>query len=153
MAIVIKKTLTQSGADALVSVPIDTNLTIDGKAGWEIIGARVLFNTLHAVSGSTINATKVVLGTESTIPLPSDNEEIFTLQMGIHGVAGSTSSWVINSTQTLVLPAPRVTVQPTLFLYLSSSATGVANVAYVEVHYDIIKLTDMEVMRLYQGGA
>ena len=52
-----------------------------------------------------------------------------------------------------VLLEPRVTVQPQLIFRLESTNTGQANNVVIAVYYDIVKLTDLEVLRLLAGGA
>jgi hypothetical protein len=47
----------------------------------------------------------------------------------------------------------RVTVQPFIYLGIESSGTANANDVVFRVYYEIVKLSDLEVLRLLAGGA
>jgi hypothetical protein len=51
------------------------------------------------------------------------------------------------------LREPRITVQPEVYLSVESNSTSQANDVVFVITYEIVKLTDLELLRLLAGGA
>lgn len=149
-----RKLITQTAANAPAVVQITTNLTVDGRQGWNITGLRWTFTNIAAAITpiATCNA-QIQVNTEAGNQAFDDPDSIFLVNTGAHGIAASTSSVYIPATGTQVLPEPRTTVQPIIYIALDSIGMTQALSVGVEITYEIVKLSDIEVMRLLQGGA
>lgn len=149
---VIKKLVTQSGNDTFTTVAIDTNLTVDGKQGWQI-------NAIEAywVDGAAVAAgdwsLHAVLATISTATTFVDDDEIARIDWGMQNTGGVAVSVPYDPFRGLSLAEPRITVQPTIYVGVQSSGTSQANDVIFRVYYELVKLTDLEVLRMLQGGA
>lgn len=143
--------VTQGGADTFTTVAIDTNLTADGKSGWEIAAFSGYWSNgeTAAAADSDVN---LVLAAQSTVTTFDQDEEIYRLNWSVANTAGVAVAYPLNLVKREVLIQPRVTVQPILWVQASSTSSGLANVFYFEINYDIVKLSDLEVLRLLQGG-
>jgi hypothetical protein len=148
-----KATVTQSGINVLTSVPILTGLTVDGKSGWNIKRVRFNFVGPNAVSPVVDTGIILQLNTEIGDQAFTDNDSIVHETISISGVAASTSAFNLPDPRVWISDIGRVTVQPILYLTLVSNGLIAAGVVNVEIEYEIIRLTDLEVMRLLQGGA
>jgi len=154
MSLSIKVALGQSTMNTPAELLIPTNLTVDGRTGWSIIGMRYSVQPLHNAVPATANSNVFIeLNTETGNQLFTDNDSILYEVLQFTGVAASTTARQIFGNTERRLVEPRITVQPNLYLYLTSSGLTAPVTAYVEVIYDIVKLSDIEVLRLMQGGA
>lgn len=151
MAYTKRGVVTQTVADTFTTGIIETNLTPDGKAGWEIIGFSAYY-----VNGETVAPTdsdvNCILSSQATITTFDQDEEIYRLNWAIANTAGVAVAYPLNLIKRELLIEPRLTVQPNLYVQVASTLSGVANSMAYEVHYNIVKLTDLEVLRLLQGG-
>lgn len=142
---------TQGGADTFVATAIDTNLTADGKAGWEIVAVSAYY-----INGETAAAAdsdvSLILATQATVTTFDMDEEIYRLNWAVANTAGVAVAYPVPLVKRELLIEPRLTVQPILYVQVSSTASALANAIAWEVHYNIVKLTDLEVLRLLQGG-
>jgi len=150
----VKTVATQATTNGTIEVLIPTLLTVDGKAGWMINGVRFLAPGLNVAVSPLVDCNLFMqLNTETGDQLPTDPDSIVYEVAGFSGIAASTSAFQVQSSFESVIPNGRLTVQPDLFFRLTSSGMTAALTVYVTVFYDIVKLTDLEVMRLMQGGA
>jgi hypothetical protein len=150
----VKNFVIQSAANVNAQVALPTLLTVDGKSGWAINGVKFSVTNIGAAVIPTADCfAQLELNTEAGTQSAIDNDSVCVEYIAISGIAASTSAFVVPVTYTAVLPSPRITVQPNLYLFVSSigMASGLSVVA--EVFYEIVKLSDLEVMRLLQGGA
>jgi len=142
---------TQGGADTFAATTIDTNITADGKTGWEILGIRAMF--MNGESGAAADSdVSVILATQATVTTPELDEEIIRLNWAVANTAGVAVAYPVELRKAEILFIPRVTVQPSIFVQVSSTASGLACSISWEIYYNIVKLTDLEVLRLLQGG-
>jgi len=144
--------VTQGGADTTTSVTISTGLTLDGKSGWQINAIRAFWVDGAAVAAADWSMYASV-GTVTGATTFGDADEIDRLAWGLQNTAGVAVVAGYEPIKETFLIEPRVTVQPELFATVVSSSTAQANDVRIEVYYEIVKLTDLEVMRLYAGGA
>jgi hypothetical protein len=144
--------ITQGGADTFTIATIDTNITADGKSGWEIqaFSAYYANGETAAAADSDFNC---VLATQATVTTFDQDEEIYRLNWSVANTGGVAVAYPLNLVKREQFIVPRLTVQPALYVHASSTLTGLANLVYFEIAYDIVKLTDLEVLRLLQGGA
>lgn len=143
--------VTQSGVDTFTAGAIETNLTADGKAGWEIVAFSAYYS--NGESGAAADAdVNCVLAAQATVTTFDQDEEIYRLNWAVANTAGVAVAYPLTLVKRELLIQPRVTVQPSLYVHVASTTSGIANIMYYEVHYNIVKLTDLEVLRLLQGG-
>jgi len=149
---VLKGVVTQGGADTFTAAQILTGLTADGKAGWEITGFKAFWSNgyLGAAQDAIANC---VLATIATVSLPNNDDEIARASWGIQNTGGVAVAFGFDPVKKADLTESRVTAQPDLYVHANSTTTGLTNIFYYEISYEIIKLSDMEVLRLLVGGA
>jgi len=148
----IKGTITQSGSSTYTSSEIETNLTVDGKAGWDIKAFRGFYSNFYTQNAADI-FQNLILSTLATATTFDQDDEICRCAWQAGGTLFTDAWAVMVPIQQALFSGSRLTVQPTL--YVNSQATGqsAAGVMYWSMDYEIIKLTDIEVLRLLQGGA
>jgi hypothetical protein len=149
----IKKAVVQSGLNTLTSVMIPTGLTVDGKSGWNIKRITAKFASPESISSAVDTFVFLQLNTEAGSQSFEDNDSVAYLMWFVSGMAGSTSAFQLMPSEQWNSDLGRLTVQPNLYITVSSQGLVSAAVFYVEVEYEVVKLTDLEVMRLMQGGA
>jgi len=151
MAIVRRGVVTQTGADTFTVGTIDTNITADGKSGWEIQSFSGYWSNGETVAAGDAEAN-LILSTQATVTTFDMDEELYRLNWAVVNTAGVAVTYTHGLVKREELIVPRLTVQPALYVHVSSTTTGAANVMYYEVSYEIVKLSDLEVLRLLQGG-
>jgi len=148
----VKKLVTQSGSDTFTTGTIETGLTVDGKAGWSITAIEAYWADGSAVAAADwfLNAKLATISTSTNF---QDADEIARLSWGMQNTAGVAVSVAYQPYQGFGLLEPRITVQPELYCGIESSGTSQANDVVFRVYYEIVKLSDLEVLRLLQGGS
>ena len=145
-------TAIQGGADTTSSATIETGIVADSKSGILITGFDV-----HWVNGSGVAAAdyevRAQLNTVSGALAFSSVDQVDQICWGLQNTAGVAVAVPYEPTKQIVLTEPRLTVQPNIYFTLSSTGTAQANQATVRVYYEIVKLTDIELLRLLVGGA
>jgi len=143
--------VTQGGADTFAATAIDTNITADGKAGWEIVAFSGYYTNgeVGAAADADVN---LILATQATVTTFDQDEEIYRLNWSVANTAGAAVAYPLNLIKREFLVVPRLTVQPLLYVQASSTLSGLSNAIAWEIVYNIVKLTDLEVLRLLQGG-
>jgi hypothetical protein len=148
---IIKTQIVQTGTNATTEVLIPTNIVVNGKAGWSITTFRVwVISVLVAAAGQEL---KVQLNTETGIQAFTDKDLVSQVVTRVIGTAAGAG--VFNTISGIAVPflENRLTVAPNLYVNVSSVGLLAAATIGVEIQYDIVKLTDLEVMTLLQGGA
>lgn len=149
---IYKGVVTQGGADTFTAATILTGLTVDGKSGWQINGFKAFWsNGYQAAAADAIS--NCVLATLATVTLPNSDDEIARVSWGVQNTAGVAVAFNFDPIKKADITEPRVTVQSDLYVHANTTTTGLTNVFYYEISYDIVKLTDLEVLRLMVGGA
>jgi hypothetical protein len=148
----ISKLVTQGGADTFTSASILTGLTADGKAGWSISSIRAYWVDFAAVAAADYGLS-AILATIATATTFGDDDEIDRLSWGCQNTAGVAVAIPVNPLQEHFLAESRITVQPELYVAIASAGTAQANDVIIEVVYEVVKMSDLEVLRLLAGGA
>jgi hypothetical protein len=148
----ISQLVTQGGADTFTAVAIDTGLTADGKAGWQINAIRAFWVDGAAVAAAdhSISAKVATIATTTTF---GSSDEIDRVAWGLQNTAGVAVAVPYEPIKQDFLLEPRVTVQPNIYVQVESAGTAQANDVIFEIYYDVVKLSDLEVLRLLAGGA
>lgn len=148
----LKKHVTQTGNDLFTAVTIATGLTADGKAGWQINAIEAYWADGAAVAAGDWSV-HAILSTSSTITTFDDDDEIARIDWGLQNTGGVAVAVPYDPFKGLALAEPRITVQPNIYVSIDSSGTGQANDIFFRIYYEIVKLTENEVLRLLAGGA
>lgn len=144
--------ITQSAADTFTQSTIQTGLTPDGKTGWQIVGITGYWSTGDTVAAADVEVN-MILSTVTSVTTFDNVDEIARLNWAVSNTAGVAVAFPLELIKRDILTDNgRLTVQPTVYVGAASSGTSVANVLYYEIEYNTIKLTDLEVLRLLQGG-
>lgn len=147
-----KLLVTQSGADTFTNGIIETGLTADGKSGWSIKAIEMFWQDGYSVPAGdwTLDAKVTTVVTDT---LFGDDDEIGRWSWACQNTGGVAVALPLEQIGQLILIEPRVTVQPVIYCQVKSGATTQANDVVFVIYYDIVKLTDIEVLRLLAGGA
>jgi len=147
-----KRLVTQSGADTFTVVAIDTNLTVEGKSGWQINGLRAYWVDGAAVA-SADHSLQATVQNINTVVTFADDEYLDGVAWGLQNTGGVAVAVAYEPFKEHFSGEPRVTVQPEIYVGVASAGTSQANDVIIEVFYEIVKLSDLEVLRLLQAGA
>ena len=147
----LKGLVTQGGADTFTASTILTGLTADSKSGWQIEGFKAFWSNGYTAAATDAIAN-CILATIATVTLPNNDDEIVRVSWGVQNTAGVAVAFNFEPLKIGNLTESRITVQPEIYVHANSTTTGVTNVFYYEIVYSIVKLTDMEVLRLLVGG-
>ena len=147
-----KSLVTQGGADTFTAATILTGLTVEGKSGWLIKGLKAFWsNGYTAPAGDAV--THCVLATIATITSPNSDDEIARVSWGVQNTAGVAVAFSYDPVKLAIMQESRLTVQSDLYVHANTIGTTLSNILYFEIEYEIVKLTDIEVLRLMVGGA
>lgn len=150
MPVAVTTTL-QSGADTATASQIETGITVDGKVGWEIIGMQCYWTNGEAVAAADYEL-QIGVRTDATGLNFADLDEIIRTTWAVQNTAGVAVALPLENMKEIILLEPRVTVAPILYVRAESANTAQANNIITRLYYNIIKLTDLEVLRLSQAG-
>lgn len=151
---ILKGFTLQSAADAFTQFLIDTNLTSEGKVGWQINNIRGYYENGHNALSTAKQQVSLILATRPTIITTFDEgAELARINWAVDGIAASTTAMPLDLIKEANMFAGRVTVQPNLYMGISSTLTTLTNKIYWEIDYEFVKLTDIELLRLLVAGA
>lgn len=142
----------QAGADTFTTASIDTGITIDSKSGLSIVAVEAYWENAEAVAAADWELN-VVVSTTSSSPLFYSADEIARVSWGMQNTAGVAVAIGYEPVKSLTLIEPRLTVQPIIYMGCLSTLTGQANTIRFRLYYEVVKLSEMELMRLLVGGA
>jgi hypothetical protein len=149
---IYKGTVLQSGADTTTRFTIPTGLTVDGKTAWNITGFETFWSNASSAVAADWNL-EAELSTLNTGTSYSSYDEIARVSWAVQNTAGVAVALPVEPIKSANLFEDRITAQPNLYVAIESAATGQANRVYFTVVYDIVKLSDVELLRLMVGGA
>jgi len=148
----VRKLVTQGGADTFAAAAIPTGITVDGKTGWQVNGIRAYWVDGAAVASADHSLDALVL-TDGVTHTFDEDEWVDSVSWGLQNTGGVAVAVTYEPMKEHLLVEPRVTVQPNVYAAVKSAGTGQANDVIIEVLYEVVKLTDLEVLRLLAGGA
>ena len=143
---------TQGGNDLTTSFAQATGLTADGKVGWQINAIECYWLNGESAAAADWEVAGI-LATESNAVNFNVPDEIVRLAWGLQNTGGVAVAVPYDPVKRLVMIEPRITVQPNLYGVVFSSGTSQANQIQFSIYYDVVKLSDLEVLRLLAGGA
>lgn len=149
----IARQVIQSGNDTSTRVEIDTDLAVDGRAGWQIRGIRVLWEDCVSVAAADWFLSFVLTTTNADPSYAAWDDVIAGVYWGLQNTAAVAVAVPVEPVKTHMLDEPRVIAADTIYAGIISTATGATNQGIIEVFYDIVKLSDLEVLRLRAAGS
>lgn len=153
MKMLTRYTLSQSVANTDAELIIPTLLTVDGRMGWNITKLKCFLTNTLGLTATTDCSLELQLNTETGTQNFVDKDNIAQLKFLYNGTAASTSGYWVESSQEWASEVGRLTVAPNLYARLITAGFTAFTYVNFEIEYETVKLTDMEVMRLLQGGA
>lgn len=149
---IVRGLTTQAVANTFIQVAIDTNLTSDGKAAWAIRRFRAFFSGFYVQPAADMIAEAILSTQITTVTTMIDPEELARCSVAVANTAGVAVAFPLDLHQEAIILGERLTVQPTLYVGHSSAGLTTVGSVYWELEYDVIKLTDLEVLRLLVAG-
>lgn len=153
MSGILRGKVTQTGADTFTQLAVDTNLTADGKSAWLITKLTAFWENGYTAAAADQKLSAIVSTKKTTVTTPDEATELARVAWGVANTAGVAVAYPVEMQRVVVPPIDRITAQPLIYLSVDSTTTGIANVIYFTVEYEIVKLSDIEVLRLLVGGA
>jgi len=144
--------ITQSGADTFTQTAIDTNITVDGKSAIEIFHIEGFWDNAEAVAAADWECN-LVLATVASSTAFAAKDEIGRVSWGLQNTGGVAVAVPYEPQKFYVLPEPRVTAQPWIYAGCQSQLTAQANLMRFKIYYNIVKVSEIELLRLVVGGA
>jgi len=144
--------ITQSAADTTTSVAMNL-FPLDGKSGYEFTGIEVYWKNGESAAAADYEiycAIQKVAGVLSE--RISEEDWICGVSWGMQNTAGVAVVQAFEPQKQQILIEPIVTVSQTLNVVCVSGATGQANQLSVVAHYNVVKLTELEYLRLLAAG-
>lgn len=144
--------LTQGGSDTLASAAMNL-FPLDGKSGYQINSLEVYWK--NAENAAPADWEVYVAVQKSAIGLTDrigDEDWIVGASWAQQNTAGVAVTLQIEPYKKEILIEPIVTVSQTLNVVAFSSGTAQANSFSLIVHYDVIKLSEIEYLRLLAAG-
>lgn len=148
----IKEVFTQTAINAANEFTIPTLLTVDGRTGWNIKRVRVALASSVGIVAAASSNILCQLNTEVIKQSFDDPDNIANLQWATVGTAASTGAFPVDLDREWVSEAGRLTVEPNLYVHIESTGLTAAMTFNFLMEYETVKLTDMEMVRLLQGG-
>lgn len=147
----IRLRVTQSAGDTTTATQLPL-IALDGKSGYEILGIEAFWSNGNGAPSAdwTLSAKLITANAAWTF---SDDEVIAQLDWGLQNTGGVAVAVPYEPQKRNILIEPRVTVQPAIYVQVVSAATSQANIVDFRVYYNTIKMTELEYLRMYTGGA
>lgn len=150
---ILRLKVTQGGADTFTQTTINTDLTADGKSAWQFTKMKAFWENGYTAAATDQTISAILSTQATTVTVPTDPEEIARVTWAIANTAGVAVAYPVELIKQVDVPMDRITVQPTVYVSVSSTTTGLTNVVYFELEYEVVKLSDIEVLRLLVGGS
>jgi hypothetical protein len=149
---IIRGKTQQVVANTFIQVEIDTNLTADGKAAWRILGLHAYFSGLYSQPAADIREDLILSTRATTVTTMDEPEELARCSLSIANTGGVAVAYPLIPHQSAIILGDRLTVQPKLYMGLFSIGDTAAPDVFWILEYEVIKLTDLEVLRLLVAG-
>lgn len=148
----LSATLTQGGADAFVQATVLTDIVPENGYGLRVIGVEIEQRTADVVAAAANSIWEMSFArdTKAAIADLADPDVWMTWKLVNRVVASGAS---LQECSRLIVPAATsILVEPYVYIQLDSASTGVANVVNVRIHYEEVKLTEIEILRLLNNA-
>jgi hypothetical protein len=146
-----KVLVTQTGNDTATSAAFSLP-ALDGKSAYQIERVDCYWADAHTAPAADWLLNVGIQVEDAALTL-LDDELIVQAGWAMQNTAGVAVAVAVNPYLTFESGMPRLTVQPYVYARVSSSATAQANDVYFTMYYSIVKLSELEYLRLLAGGA
>jgi hypothetical protein len=146
-----KVLVTQSGNDTATGAAFSLP-ALDGKSAFQIERMDCYWSDAQTVAAADwyLNCSIQVADSSLTI---LDDELILVNGWACQNTAGIAVALPIVPFMSTEAGMPRLTVQPYVYARVTSANTAQANDVYFTLYYSIVKLSELEYLRLLAGGA
>lgn len=149
---VFRQLVTQGGADTETRVAIATGITAAGREVMAITAIEAMWSDGAAVAAGDWSLDAYVNTADVALNYTLATTAV-AVAWGMQNTAGVAVSVPYEPIKRWELIDPRVTAQPYIYAGVASAGTGQANDVVLVIHYKLIKLTEVEVLRLLTAGA
>lgn len=145
-------TTTQGGADAFVQAQVDTEIIPADGMGKRITAIELLFtpNFLLSVAADAYVKWSLSRDTKTAIGEYSDTDIVYG--DGIEFTFLTSGAGVNRHNQMWIPPVGIFLVEPIIYAQLDSNATGNTITANWRIHYEDVKLSEVEILRLLNNA-
>lgn len=149
---IARYTLTQSGVDTTTAVAMNL-FPLDGKSGYEFTAIEVYWkNAENPAHADWEMYTAIQKSASGLTDRNADEDWIVGVSWGMQNTLGTAVSTPVDMQKKEILIEPLITVSQSLNVVCFSSATNQANSISVVAHYNVVKLTELEYLRLLAAG-
>lgn len=148
---IAKLLVTQTGADTFTTglLPLPS---LDGKSAYNIKSLQAYWADSQSVNAGDWKLDAVVQA-QSTVATFIDDEWIVNCSWAAQNTAGVAVLIPVEPMKQEFVPEERLTVQTAIYCAISSTGTTQANDVIFRVQYEIIKISELDYLRLLAGGA
>lgn len=144
--------ITQTGNDTTTAVPMNL-FPLDGKSGYEFTAIEVYWkNGRFAPATDWEIYVAVQKQAAALTERISDEDWIMGASWSLQNTAGVAVVAPVELQKQQMLIEPIITVSQSLNIVCFSTATAQANAASLVVHYNVVKLSELEYLRLLAAG-
>jgi len=148
----IRRLVTQTGADTETRVEIATGIDSDSRAIWNITGISALWSDGAAVAAADFSLLAYITTLDSAFS-GVNVDYLPPVSWGLQNTGGVAVSVPYEPFKRMEFANGRATAQPSIYVGVYSNGTGQANDVIVTVEYEIIKATEMEILRMLVEGS
>jgi len=145
-------TVNQGGADAFVEANVDTLLVPENGLAWLITYVELLFlpGMFSGISADASVYWSMTRDTKAAVPSFGDPDSIWV--DGFDWTLTTSGSAIVPSTWRWTPPQGIIFVEPTIYFQLDSTATGATLNARVRIHYEEIKVSEVDILRMLNNS-
>jgi len=144
-------TVTEGGADAFAETPIVTEISAADGMIWKVLGLEIAFDPaqLSGVSADGSIQWQLTRDTKNAISNYADPDVV--MRGGL--------AWALTTSGMILMPVDQrwvpvgdcIFAEPTIYVALDSTATGAALVITARIYYELVKATELEILRMLQN--
>jgi hypothetical protein len=143
--------LTQGGADAFVQGSITTDIIPADGEGWLLSRIEIQFDPT-ALAALSADASIIWSGSRDSQTAVRGYNDADAFYVGGRVFSLTTSgTYQQPLVEVFDPPVGTIFVEPTMYFQLDSTATGGIVIATFRVHYTMVKLTEIEILRILQS--
>lgn len=147
-----RELVTQGGADTETRVAIATGITPASKQVIRIESIEAWWSDGAAVAAADWSLDAYITNADVAFDFTSANT-ITAVSWGLQNTAGVAVSVPYDPIKSREVPGIRLTAQPYIYVGVASAGTAQANDVVIHVQYSLVKLTEIEILRLLTAGA
>jgi hypothetical protein len=148
----IRRLVTQTGNDAETRVEIDTGINADSRSIWGIVGISAMWSDGAAVAAADYSLVAYVSTLDAAFS-GTNVDYLPPITWGIQNTGGVAVAVAYEPFKSRSFFVSRATAQANLYLGVYSAGTAQANDVIITVHYEIIRATEMEILRMLVEGS